>query len=214
MNILLKHSNGNVVEFVDKLLVTFKTKCQPWFNENPKNAKPLYRGITVEDSEDLVLLAPEMKNRLPRDMSSNDTELLNFLIKLNGRIANRYNSFFTTGDLEFASSFGTAFIFIPIGDFKYTWNTAFEDLVHQDYSDIINSLFFSKKYNKEYDSFGHYLETIKNNKNLKEMAKDFIGDDKTLLKAIDSGHELMIHAQSALLIDARYYEQYIIPELG
>lgn len=99
----------------------------PWFKAigNPK--KKVYRGTSSLPTGTEFAVKAIRKDRKPRDVSRKWTQLLNARIAKIGGIANRTNSAFVTSSWHQAAVYGSPFVFVPLGEFHYTWSPEWHD---------------------------------------------------------------------------------------
>lgn len=107
------------------------TNCQPYLKES--NNQLLYRGTADSDAD--VFIKPVRRDREPMSSSQFLTDLFNEKIKAAGKIANRNNAMFCTGNRSSAWEYGHVFAVFPIGMFDYTWSPTAIDW-YRKYSDV------------------------------------------------------------------------------
>lgn len=170
-----------------KQLVTFiKKQCQPFLQAIAYDTMlHMYRGSAAHP--DLpAYVKPIRTDRRLVDTEMKYTVMYNDLVFNKGLKANRNNSIFCTGNLDIAKRYGEVFIVLPIGTFNYTWN--------QDIGDFYTWV------EADADLGVDNIKTALSN-------TTFLGDDGTLESAIESGHEILIHAQTALYISLDMYAE-------
>lgn len=91
--------------------------CASWF-ARMKPTQMLFRGI-YDDQDWTISIVNQ--TRLPKDSASMQHNFFNYIIQLADKVANRSNSAFVTGDVDFATRYGRSYVFLPIGNFNYTW---------------------------------------------------------------------------------------------
>lgn len=145
--------------------------------------QPLYRGVTLEGD---ATIKPVRKDRITVDMWPAEQAYVNTLIAKAGLTANRSNALFCSGHLSETQGYGnhTALVF-PIGDFKYTWCPAIRD-AWSDYG--------SRKMKIPEDT-------------------DFLGDDGSLVRAMRSGHEIMITCEEVVYVRMSFADHFVVPML-
>jgi len=186
-----------------------RSQCQPWFAEGGgiHPGKIIYRGQST--SPKAAFVKTIRTDRVPMNMSSEHTELLNDVIDEAGLRANRTNSMFVSGDEITALEYGIVHVAFPIGNFNYTWSTLLSDWYvnfnsvfrHAGY-EVMNVLIYKDPTDEAALEKFHeaFIPTLK-------------GDDRSLLWAIRSGKEIMVHASHSLLIDQDFYLQEVLPLL-
>lgn len=158
---------------MEELAEFIKRECSQWMNQVGDAA--VYRGHGVKQRvdtiTDLVHILTVRSDRRPRDSTVENHDSMNAEIAERGLTANRNNSVFVTGALRIANKYGNLYIAIPIGDFQFTWSPNVADPV---------AMLASGKKKKSFD---------------------WRGDDGSILQAIKSKHEIMIHADRVLLVE-------------
>ena len=103
-----------------------ESHCQPWLSQVGSGLA--YRGVSPRVHQNRPLFThPVRQNRKPRDSTWETHQFFNRLIGLAGGVANRSNSVFVTPRLSTATSYGLAYVVIPVGQFHYTWSPGVED---------------------------------------------------------------------------------------
>lgn len=111
-----------------KTVISFlKKNCKKWLMQTNKGKLYVYRGYKDISETKLAFTKTTRPNRQPVDTDSEGHKLFNKIIKLCGKTANRSNAVFVSGDDDMAETYGTLFVVVPIGDFKYTWHTEISD---------------------------------------------------------------------------------------
>ena len=182
--------------------------CQPWISES--GLWTLLRGASV--MPDTYTKVKVRQDRKPLDASPKFQKFQNLIFHKAGLIANRSNSLFTTGSTDHAKAFGNLCVVFPIGKFNYTWSPNIRDgyeMLDRIYTLPSGKTFGSSLYDKlEDDTFDPNEYAISMQK-----ALEYRGDDGSLVQAIKSGNEIMIHCQEAYLIDREFYSDGVFPIL-
>jgi len=198
-----------------KVAAFIKKNCQPWLAATNNGKDIVYRGIhRPRDPQSFVRRV--RKNRRPLHSSKNLHGILNSIITVGGKTANRENSVATSGFARRTNMYGDrTFVVMPIGPFNYTWHIDFgdwaEDFIHT-YANSADShqrelvsymLDHPETITKEWldDTYGEFL------------LKGLRGDDNTLSQAIHNGEELMIKADKMLAIEPEFYVDEVLPLL-
>lgn len=125
-NKLLDHNR--VMRFSEKITEYIATKCDPWLQAIDGPDDRVYRGIPIKKAKsDLVAILPVRSDRKPRDTHPDRHALFDAMLELVGSKANRSNSAFVTGKFSEAVEYGQPYVFIPIGEFSYTWSPIYSD---------------------------------------------------------------------------------------
>lgn len=161
-------------------------KCQPWLTavggaEQAFGKYRVWRGIDERRiRRKPAVMVPIRTNRLPRDSSPETHRGVATHIEEHGLVANRSNSIFVTGDFDVASEFGydgSPYAVFPVGPFHFTWSPEVADV----------TIHLDR---------GNTIESI-----------EYIGDDDSLHRAIDSGHEIMIAATHAIIVREDMFDE-------
>lgn len=110
-----------------KIVAFIKKNCKPWMKEVGNSKNRVYRGFNSVDSGKLAFTKVTRPDRKPKDSSKRDHDIMNQIIDVAGKTANRSNSMFVSGEYDVAVSYGSAYVVIPIGQFDYTWHTEISD---------------------------------------------------------------------------------------
>lgn len=95
--------------------------CDPWLRES--KGAIAYRGISKHhtDADVLAYIKRVRSDRKPKDTPENVHNVFNKIIATCGKVANRTNAAFVTGDKWQAGEYGSVYAVFPIGNFNYTW---------------------------------------------------------------------------------------------
>lgn len=166
------------------LMTYVTTHCQQWVRES--KGLIAYRGYRDVGH---VAVVPIRQDRQPRDLDDEDHQMLTRMIARQGLVANRSNSTFITSNSELAAEYNARlYVAIPVGAFHYTWSPAIEDPVTA--PKVLSVLALADK-----DPTKQLDASLK-----------FRGDDGSLPAALMSGNEIMVSAQSILLVDPDVWE--------
>lgn len=88
-----------------------------------------YRG--TKDSFELAKVKPVRQNRKPLDTPDMFNKMIEDSIRRHGGVANRGNSAFITKSKDFARSYGTPYLILPVGEFHTTLLDGVEDLYRE-----------------------------------------------------------------------------------
>lgn len=181
-----KHWN----ETADKTAEFIKQNCKSWLMIARNNVRDIvYRGFEKIPNDYLTFTRAVRQDRAPRDSSVAIHDLYNRMIDLCDKHANRNNSVFCSGSHAMASQYGTVYVIIPIGNFRYTWHLDCEDWYESRY-----------KFERELGL------NPSDQKITAEFCPRLMGDDDgTWAQAVASGHEIMIACKSYLAIHPRFY---------
>lgn len=116
-----------------KILADFiKKNAQPYLSQINPQSFVLYRGTDfyrapANPSEFVHFIQPSPTDRKPLDTGLARHRIFNMLIELAGGYADRSNAFFATRRTQQAGQFGSLFVVIPLGNFRYTYSTKWRD---------------------------------------------------------------------------------------
>lgn len=120
---------GDLNEAADRLIQAIRN-C-PELAQLP-DGQMLFRGYGNEYSQhDVVFTKPIRTDRTPRDLHLRWHNLFDDFFEQKFGIRFRSASLFTTGYFVAASHYGTPYIVIPAGGFKFCWSPAIEDPVNE-----------------------------------------------------------------------------------
>jgi hypothetical protein len=197
----------------EELLQFIKENCGPWLSQTNNGAHKVYRGLGYESvatgesvpgdyPKDLVFKKPIRPDRRPLG-SKTYREIYNKLLKDIGAKAKRENSVPVTSDEEQSVQFGVPYVFMPIGNFHYTWSEVLIDWGSFDLEDPNEFEEFHDEENPELtfeEAMYEYLRPT--------IRFDQFGPSD-LIHAIQSDHELFIAADYGLYIDMLVYREIL-----
>jgi hypothetical protein len=102
-----------------------RENARPWLEASNNGHWVVYRGIRGQN--DSVFTRPIRADRKPVDTPEDRHRAFNAVIASIGGVANRSNSAFVTHDANFAGNYGDPYVFMPLGDFHYTWSPVYRD---------------------------------------------------------------------------------------
>lgn len=138
----------------------------------------LWRGFGEKNFQGIVELGP-IKGRIPRDTPKWIHEIADQWFFDNFGVRYRSEALFCTGDKSVALYYGNIYPVVPVDEFRFCWSPVIEDF----YGTV------SKLKLEQGDSTEVFrlLETANYT-------------DQDLIKAIESGSEIMLHAPSYLVL--------------
>ncbi len=110
---------------LDNIIRVLESDCKGYLDNE---SCIVYRGIKDISLKDGILELNTIKNRVPKDTNRVVSDMLDnaFYNELGYRLRSSGN--FTTRSINVAAGYGTPYMFIPIGDYKYFWSAYIEDL--------------------------------------------------------------------------------------
>lgn len=108
----------------EELASIIEQQAQPWLRETQADIT-LYRGITADIATYKIF--PIRTDRPPADTGIFRHNVFNVLIEVAGGYANRSNSAFAIRHIDTASAYGPVYVFIPLGEFRYTYSPVWSD---------------------------------------------------------------------------------------
>lgn len=112
----------DAAEGVIKIL---KKNAKQWMKASKNGKLVVFRG--TESGKGDVFLKNVRLAREPRDSDKEQHILFNKIIEIAGGSANRSNSIFVTGAPHIAREYGQIHVCIPLGAFRYTWSSTWDD---------------------------------------------------------------------------------------
>lgn len=126
----------SVADFAKKVAVD----CAPWLKAFPdvsiyrgigKTNDPMLRSIPVKNLTkppySQALIGAVRNDRRPRDLAKSTHNVLNNLFVSKVGVPLRSASLFVSKSTDTASTYGTVFNILPIGEFHYAWSKYFND---------------------------------------------------------------------------------------
>lgn len=109
-----------------------RANCQPFLQKIGNNPTDtiLWRGSPDLDETKLVTKVRNPKNRHPRDTDPHVSEVADEWFKDKFGIAYRSNALFVTGKYRSAEEYGSVYIVLPIGEFRFCWSPEVEDFTY------------------------------------------------------------------------------------
>lgn len=189
-----------------------KQYARPWLAQTNNGQLEVYRGVETSGRDGSYAYVQKIrKNRKPKDTDIFLHKAFNVAIAAAGGYANRSNSAFVTGDFSTAETYaedGDVYVFIPLGNFRYTYSPHWYDWTEDVHEDVLEDLtkpmpitpamlkraasnikeilsrYTSKSIKDAYilDKIKKFTDILNNPKKLEKYAKDFIaGDESNLL---------------------------------
>lgn len=176
------------------------SKCQPWLSQTNNGELYVYRGTypssRAQEIPKVSVNKAYIKNIRTdrRNKGMGHYRLVyNTMLPMLGAAATRENSACVNSNVNKTRLFGDPYIFLPIGEFHYTWSTEIMDWGVLQFTD-------GRYYDMIYD-----IPLADNPKVLKAIANSIEFDNNSLQKAIEAKHEILIHAESGLYISPDIY---------
>lgn len=188
--------------------------CQQWLRDSGDGEFVVYRGVKGMTGKQ-YFTKPIRQDRRPLDSSEVQHRFYQMLLNMAGATANRENSAFVTTDEHTAQQYGHPFVFIPVGDFDYTflhpqlhitdWYSSPRELVMSFIKDEYVEL-----WNDAPDSDSGFVELFKIGPDaIDKGTLRYIISNQHLEKAYDT--EIMIWADKGLYIDQHIYNEQVMP---
>lgn len=192
---------------VTKVVQFIRKHCHQWLDETG-GKHPIYRGFASPPKQNIVI-RDVRKNRQPLNSRTKDHHAFNKMIKICGKVANRSNAVFVTGNKFWAKMYGELRVVIPVGNFNYTWHALHGDWM-ADTREILsvgrNDSNYAISGDKEDSDIEHPID-VPYTKKL--FCPGLLGDDGTLLNALKQGNEIMISCDKILVIRPEVYPNII-----
>ena len=167
-------------DIVKEFATMVKKRCQPFLQAIDGNVikYPMYRGLDGEAAP-IVTKKMHLTNRYPKNTDQEVHDKINWFFKR--KFGHPYrNGLFCTGDVGFATDYGTLYIVFPIGKFEYLWSLEVNDL-------------FSAV-----DEIEHAMYDEDKEMSFMEVMNTYNYQNRRLKDAIETGHEIMIWGRSYL----------------
>lgn len=198
--------------------------CKPWLQKNPKLI-PLYRGAKGKNTDGSLypaVVVPVRTDRKPLDTDVYYHDFVNDYFKKIGSPVTRGNSVFASGNITYASHYGTVYLMFPIGEFDFMWSPEIDDFTDgpvDEWDKKIRDRAATKiKRDREsngiessislYSAAREFLDTPEGEEFAQALLKKVSVDDletyqvnQNLEEAINSDNEVMIRYGHVLLVD-------------
>lgn len=190
---------------------TIESRCKRWFSEGggAQVGSILYRGVTRDLGDSAITKV--RTDRTPMNTSLALTTVWNDAITKSGRVANRTNSMFTSGNKALARGYATGsdtlYVVFPLGIFKYTWSIGLTDWF------ISLSQLFTWAERDEIEKFANDPSKSRPESLDTKLIPSLRGDDNSMDAAIMSGNEVMIHSREVLMVRESFYDSQVLPLL-
>lgn len=191
-----------ITDVYDNCMPFIKDLVQGGFDVTKKDDDLLY---SARSKRDPIIKAPIRKGRKPRDMAPLRHEIFDRLLDKKFGIKGRSNALFCTGRYKTTLSYGghgKVYMIFPVGKYKILWSDVIDDLYNSPVADMI----FSEHLSAEPYSSKDEIKQAE-----QELNKDIISTYQTgnLMKAIRSGHEIMLNGKSYIGLDYDLFSNQI-----
>lgn len=179
-----------------------KDNAEPWLAASKNGQLVVYRGVENSPQQALAWTKPVRQDRRPKDSSQTLHDRFNAIIAAAGGTANRSNAAFVTSSFTGASHYGSVYVYIPLGDFTYTWSPFYTDWTEDFGHDTLNKAMIKRSLSmaspESYD---------------RKQAKYLVKVNTGLADAVKKQHEIMIRSDQGLFVKNSFYLQYVLPLL-
>ncbi len=110
-----------------QVVAYMRANAKPWLAQTKNGALMVYRGIEDDRVTAHAFTQNIRQDRRPKDTDQQRHMAFNKVIAAAGGVANRSNAAFVSGDKSTAEAYGRPFVFVPVGDFRYTWSPEYAD---------------------------------------------------------------------------------------
>lgn len=125
---------------VEEVVALIRERAQPWLAASFNGEFTVYRGLGKRPRAWNFEVIPVRTDRKPIDTPQLRHDMFNAMIAAAGGYANRSNSAFASSRYV-AKSYGQVSVFIPLGEFRYTYSTKWHDWTTSvPWGEIINLL--------------------------------------------------------------------------
>lgn len=209
---------GDPIKLIDFMM----RECEPWLNLTDNGEQVVYRGLDIYNTKLKELVADypiESVFTLPirpdrtASGSQHYRKIYNKVLSALGAVATRPNSISVTGDDDDAYKHGTPYVFLPIGEFHYTWSEqiidwgSFSLADPNEFTEFRRNLEFQRYVDGKDPAITTFEDAVE------EYITPTIIFDKfnsvSLQMAIQSNHEIAIHASHGLYIDPTLYKELL-----
>lgn len=191
--------------YVEDLKVFLNEQCRPWLDHTANGQMLVYRGMGGINPDIEFFVREIRKDRRPLG-STEYREMYNEMLSDLGAVAQRYNSVSVTSDLSTAEEFGDAFVFVPVGEFHYTWSTVLVDWGSLEVEDTFDLKEYKEEMRQKHPEMSH-LEILRSYIEPTVKFDDFSAG--AVAEAIASGNEISIAASSGLYVEFPLYREIL-----
>jgi hypothetical protein len=175
--------------------------CKPFLDEvKTNNIGPIFRGTQLVNNTgyykvDGLYKRQVRQDREPRDTKEDISKLIDDCFEEKFGVRVRSKGVFTTK--KKIGTYGTPYLFFPIGEYKYYWNPLYYDL----YASIKNMDWYNP--NRIKKIFNYFKGSLKNNikKFIDSYQSDGLKDNKD--------QEITFICKEYYLVDPAFYSQYL-----
>lgn len=163
------------------------SECKPYFEaiHNAPMKYVLYRG--VKKNGDTISINKTWSHRTPVEMSLKVSDYVDdYFERKFGIRFRKSHSAFCISDISIAEKFGFPHVFLPIGEFKFSWSPIVDDM----------NRYMERLQIKKDDEVGA-IEAI----NQSDVLSTY--KNENLIGAIESLNEVMVHCQSYYLVPVK-----------
>lgn len=186
-----------------------KTHAQPWMalTGNGQNFK-VFRGVLKPPGREMLsFVVPVRQDRVPKDTKLKKHQRFNAVIAAAGGTANRSNSAFVTSAITTANFYGRAYVYIPLGDFTYTFSPYYRDWTEDFDNEDLDGLMVKPK-------SGQSLNPADPASYDRKKVTSKIRVDTEIERAIKNGLEIMIKSDQGLYVEPFFYNNSVLPLLA
>lgn len=178
----------------DKLADFIRLHCSKFVNDMKPSGKMLYRGVESMKNVDMLEIITVRKDRKSIDTPDFINSGIDDRLEKRFGVRPRTQGAFATSDYKVASSYGhddnkKAYLFFPIGDYKFIW------------SEYIFDLWDSTRY------------LANDDEKTREEVLDYIGNESykndDFKSAVESGNEIMFVCDQYIIVDKSYEDALI-----
>ena len=187
------------LDMMEEAAEKIKKDCDKFLYESDGGL--VFRGVDKQYPNILTRKKPRL-DRKPADTPEKLHDIIDSALYDKFRWRPRSEGVFVVPNPYLASTYGTVYIFFPIGDFKFIWSTTIRDMYMELRKEgLIEFAGGGKKVSK-------YVGTMSQKNIINDMIRSYKEYDLT--SAIKSGNEIMIKCKEYYLvkIDSMHYNAF------
>ena len=176
---------------INDYISLIKRDCKPWLSATKNCSDLFFRGMKTPIDSDPFIKKKVRSNRKPMNASREEQRALDFGFQKEFGWKPRSNGVFITSSITEAQTYGHAYFFFAIGDFKYVWSPWVVDL----FTDlpILRSELRRKLKSK--------LKTVSTlDDSLIDKIPEIFYIDKNICRSVLKGNEVVVNCKTYYLL--------------
>lgn len=160
----MPHTTVTQIDFsamAQRVVDYMKKNAAPWMAQTKNGVLQVYRGVDDSGLGYTYTFTQNIRqDRRPKDTDKKRHQEFNQAIASVGGVANRSNAAFVSGDYNQAEPYGSVYVFVPLGDFHYTWSPEYADWTQDFETDELDLLKIRADYRKDPKALAYVKQRI------------------------------------------------------